>query len=221
MLDQEFVFDELGRHGITFFTGVPDSHLNDFCNYVLFNHPDRNVIAANEGNAIGIASGHYFATREIPLVYMQNSGLGNAVNPLISLANKQVYSVPMILLIGWRGQPGTGDWAQHELQGEITTPLLELMNIPYRILLDNPDDFTAALTNAVAYCKENRKAYGLIVPNGVMNGLKANIIDSSYPMSREEAIEIILDTMPPDTLYSATTGRATRELFFLRRSDRS
>lgn len=123
----------------------------------------------------------------------------------------------MILLIGWRGQPGTGDWAQHELQGEITTPLLELMNIPYRILLDNPDDFTAALTNAVAYCKENRKAYGLIVPNGVMNGLKANIIDSSYPMSREEAIEIILDTMPPDTLYSATTGRATRELFFLRR----
>ncbi len=217
MLDQKIVFDELRKHGITFFTGVPDSQLNDFCNYALFNHPDRNVIAANEGNAIGIASGYFFATREIPLVYMQNSGLGNAVNPLVSLANEQVYSVPMILLIGWRGQPGTGDWVQHKLQGEMTPQLLELMNIPYRIISDDPDDFISTLTNAVAYCRENRKAYALIVPKGVMNGKKTNIKDAGYPMSREEAIEIILDSMPCDTLYSATTGRATRELFFLRR----
>ena len=117
MLDQRLVFDVLRKQGVTFFTGVPDSYLNGFCNYALNNFPSRNIIAANEGNAVGIAAGHYFASKEIPLVYLQNSGMGNIVNPLASLVDEHVYSVPMILLIGWRGQPGTGDWPQHELQG--------------------------------------------------------------------------------------------------------
>ena len=90
MLNQERVFDVLAKHGVTFFTGVPDSYLNGFCNYALNNCGSRNIIAANEGNAVGIASGHYFATKEIPLVYMQNSGIGNMVNPVTSLANEKV-----------------------------------------------------------------------------------------------------------------------------------
>ena len=100
MLDQERIFEKLCNCGVTFFTGVPDSYLNGFCNYALKHFPEKNIIAANEGNAIGIAAGHYFATKELPLVYMQNSGMGNMINPLVSLVDEHVYSVPMLLLIG-------------------------------------------------------------------------------------------------------------------------
>ena len=217
MLDQKYIIEELSKNGVDFFTGVPDSYLNGFCNYILQNMPERNIIAANEGNAVGIAAGHYFSTKEIPLVYMQNSGMGNAVNPLASLADEHVYSVPMLLLIGWRGQPGTGDWPQHELQGEITEPLLDIMNIPYIVLEDDNEKAADAIASAVSYARENRKPYALIAPKGVMAGEKMNNKDAVYPMSREEAIEVILDHMPKNTVYSATTGRATRELFFLRK----
>lgn len=218
MLDQNRVFEELKRNGIDFFTGVPDSYLNGFCNYALSRFPERNVIAANEGNAVGIAAGHYFATGEIPLVYMQNSGMGNAVNPLASLADKEVYAVPMLLLIGWRGQGNTEPkHPQHKLQGEITPGLLELMHIPYTVLTDDDAAFAETAEKAARYCRETRQPYGLIAPKGVMaDPDKPNNRDDLYPMSREETMEVILDNMPADTVYSATTGRATRELFFLR-----
>lgn len=218
MLDQERVFETLRENGVTFFTGVPDSYLNGFCNYALARFPERNIIAANEGNAVGIACGHYFATKEIPLVYMQNSGEGNVINPLASLADKEVYAVPMILLIGWRGQGNTEpNHPQHKLQGEITTGLLDVMHIPYTVLEDDDDKFRETVEKAAEYCRKTRQPYGLIAPKGVMaDPDKPNNVDDTYPMSREEAIEIILDEMPEDTIYSATTGRATRELFFLR-----
>jgi len=218
MLEQEKVFKTLADNGITFFTGVPDSYLNGFCNYALANCGEQNIIAANEGNAIGIAAGHYFATKKIPLVYMQNSGMGNCVNPLASLVDKDVYAVPMLLLIGWRGQGNTEpNHPQHKLQGEITLEMLEMMHIPYSILTDRDDDFDAVIKNAVKYCTQTRQPYGLIAPKGVMAAAdKPNNRDASYPLSREEAIELILAHMPRDTVYTATTGRATRELFFLR-----
>lgn len=218
MLNQKQVFEILAQHGVTFFTGVPDSYLNGFCNYALANFPEQNIIAANEGNAVGIASGHYFATEEIPLVYMQNSGMGNVINPLASLVDKDVYAVPMLLLIGWRGQGNTEpNHPQHKLQGEITPGLLDVMHIPYSILTDDDADFKAVIEKAAAYCRKSRQPYALIAPKGVMAASeKANNVDAVYPMSREEAIEVILDAMPADTIYSATTGRATRELFFLR-----
>lgn len=219
MLNQENVYKILEKNGVNFFTGVPDSYLNGFCNYILKNADSKkNVIAANEGNAIGIASGHYFATKSIPLVYMQNSGMGNAVNPLASLVDEQVYAVPMLLLIGWRGQGNSEPkHPQHKLQGEITPGLLELMHIPYTILDDNDETFAETIAKAVQYCQEKRQPYGLIAPKGVMaDPDKPNNKDDVYPMCREEAIEVILDCMPENTIYSATTGRATRELFFLR-----
>ncbi len=218
MLNQDKVFQALADNGVSYFTGVPDSYLNGFCNYALANCGDRNVIAANEGNAVGIAAGHYFASGEIPLVYMQNSGEGNAVNPLASMADKAVYAVPMLLLIGWRGQGGTEpNHPQHKLQGEITTSLLDIMHIPYTVLEDDDAQFAVTVEKAVQYCRETRQPYGLIAPKGVMaDPDKPNNVDAVYPMSREEAIEVILDHMPADTIYSATTGRATRELFFLR-----
>ena len=218
MLDQKLVFEELANHGVNFFTGVPDSYLNGFCNYALANCGNRNIIAANEGNAVGIAAGYYFASKEIPLVYMQNSGLGNTINPLASLVDKDVYAVPMLLLIGWRGQGNSEpNHPQHKLQGEITPKILDVMHIPYSVLSDDDTEFAAIIEKAVSYCRETRQPYGLIAPKGVMaDPDKPNNKDAVYPMSREEAIEVILDHMPEDTIYSATTGRATRELFFLR-----
>lgn len=217
MLDQAKIYNLLVENGVSFFTGVPDSYLNGFCNYILKNAPEnRNIIAANEGNAIGIAAGHYIATSEVPLVYMQNSGLGNTINPLASLCDENVYSIPVILLIGWRGQPDTGDWAQHKLQGEITTELLEVMHIPYDILEDDYEKSSEMILKAIKEARTTRKPYGLVAPKGVMAGEKLNNKDDIYPLSREEAIEIVLNELPENTIYSATTGRATRELFFLR-----
>lgn len=218
MLNQFRVFEILERHGVSFFTGVPDSYLNGFCNHALAYCGQRNIIAANEGNAVGIAAGHYFASREIPLVYMQNSGMGNALNPLASLVDKHVYAVPMLLLIGWRGQGDSEpNHPQHKLQGEITPGLLDVMHIPFAVLTDDEKDFEHVIEAAVAYSADKRAPYGLIAPKGVMaDPDKPNNVDASYPMSREEAIEVILDHMPANTIYSATTGRATRELFFLR-----
>ena len=218
MLDQKIVFEALTKHGVTYFTGVPDSYLNGFCNYALENCGERNIIAANEGNAVAIAVGHYLATKEISLVYMQNSGEGNVVNPLASLADRNVYAVPMLLLIGWRGQGNSEPkHPQHKLQGEITTTLMDLLHIPYTVLEDDNRKFEEIVAKAVQYCAETRGIYAFIAPKGVMAELdKPNNVDNSYPLSREKAIEIILDHMPVDTIYSATTGRATRELFFLR-----
>ena len=189
MLDQKFVFDKLAECGVTFYTGVPDSHLNGFCNWALAHAGERNVIAANEGNAVGIAAGHYIAGGGIPLVYMQNSGMGNTVNPLVSLADGDVYAIPMILLIGWRGEPGTGDHPQHKKQGEITPKLLDVMGIPYTILEDDEEHFAKAVETAVRVCREERKSYAFIAPKGVMAAAdKPNNVDDTYPMSREEAI---------------------------------
>lgn len=218
MLDQKKVFEVLRQYGVSYFTGVPDSYLNGFCNYALANCGDRNVITANEGNAVALAAGHYLATQEIPLVYMQNSGEGNAINPLVSLADRDVYAVPMLLLIGWRGQGNTEpDHPQHKLQGEITTSLLDILHIPYTILTDDNSEFEKIVENSVRYCTETRGIYAFVAPKGVMaDPDKPNNVDATYPMSREEAIEVILDHMPEDTIYSATTGRATREMFFLR-----
>ncbi|MBP5468663.1 MAG: phosphonopyruvate decarboxylase, partial [Candidatus Riflebacteria bacterium] len=217
MLDQAKIYNLFVENGVSFFTGVPDSYLNGFCNYILKNAPaNKNIIAANEGNAIGIAAGHYIATKEVPLVYMQNSGLGNTINPLASLCDENVYKIPVILLIGWRGQPDTKDHPQHELQGIITPKLLDVMNIPYFVLEDDYEKSSEMIIKAINEAKTSRKSYALIAPKGVMAGEKLNNKDDTYPLSREEAIEIVLNEMPKDTIYSATTGRATRELFFLR-----
>lgn len=218
MLDQEKVFDTLKKNNVNFFVGVPDSYLNGFCNYALANCGRNNIIAANEGNAVGIAAGHYFATKEIPLVYLQNSGMGITINPLVSLADKDVYAVPMLILVGWRGQGNSEpNHPQHKLQGEITPGTFDLLHIPYTVLSDDNDSFADTIEKAMKYCTETRQPYGLIAPKGVMAAAdKPNNKDAVYPMSREEAIEVILDHMPEDTIFSATTGRATRELFFLR-----
>lgn len=213
MINCQSLIVDLKALGLSFFTGVPDSLLNDFCLTLEANCGENNIIAANEGNAIGIATGHYLATGNIPVVYMQNSGIGNAMNPLISLTHNNVYSIPMILVIGWRGDPEIKDHAQHKKQGELTTVLMDDMDIPYRIL----DDEAKVLNNfkwALGEATHLESPVALIVKKGILSKSKK---ENPYPdegemMNREDAMDVVFDQMPDDTVFYATTGRATREL---------
>lgn len=199
--------------GVSFFTGVPDSLLNDFCLYMVNNIPDgQHVMAANEGNAVAIAAGHYLATGDVPIVYMQNSGIGNATNPLLSLTHNCVYGIPMILVIGWRGDPAITDHAQHKKQGELTPVLMEDMDIPYEIL-DNENTVIQKFEWAVKKAKEISSPVALIAKKAI---LTEKVKKQSYPesilMNREEAISAVIDVIGGDAVYLGTTGRATREL---------
>lgn len=213
-------YDELTKNNIEFFTGVPDSLLKSFCAYIKDNvDNEKNIIAANEGNAIALAAGYYLSTGKFGLVYMQNSGLGNSINPLVSLADKLVYSIPMLLLVGWRGEPGTKDEPQHEKQGIITTELLDTLEIPYEVLSENTnnEEMKAKIKEAYKYMKENSEPYALVIKKGTFNEykLKNNPI-SNFQMTREEAIEIIISKMKENAVIVSTTGMSSRELFELR-----
>lgn len=138
MITPHFFINALARNDISFFTGVPDSLLKNICAYITDNiTPTNNIIAANEGGAMGLAAGYHLATGKIPVVYMQNSGEGNIVNPLLSLTDKDVYNIPVLLLIGWRGEPGKHDEPQHVKQGKVTLSLLDTMglNMPSFLML--------------------------------------------------------------------------------------
>lgn len=202
--------------GVDFVTGVPDSLLNDFCCYIEENlDPKRHIIAANEGNAIAIACGYHLATGGIPMVYMQNSGLGNAMNPLISLTHPEVYAIPMILLIGWRGDPAIKDHVQHKVQGALTPITLENLEIPYFILDNDQEDAFHKTKLAYDTANESGSTVALIVKKRVLErGEKDSSLKPSneLPLSREEAISTILEIMPSDAIYVASTGRITREL---------
>ena len=135
MVDPQEFYLSLQKNDINFFSGVPDSLLKDICAYISDNSTeDNHKITANEGSAIGLSIGYFLATNKLPFVYMQNSGIGNAINPLISLADKLVYSIPILLMIGWRGEPGVKDEPQHIKQGIITEKLLDVLSIPYEII---------------------------------------------------------------------------------------
>ncbi|WP_418696790.1 phosphonopyruvate decarboxylase [Bacteroides sp.] len=214
MVNQEYLFQKLADLGIDFFTGVPDSLLNDFCLYALsYCDKQHHIIAANEGNAVSIAAGYYLGTGKIPIVYMQNSGIGNAMNPLLSLTHQDVYSIPMILVIGWRGDPSVKDHVQHKRQGELSTALMDDMNIPYTIL-DKDETVAEHFEWAAKTASEISAPVALIAKKGILSKAEK---DSNYPeegelMNREDAIDVVFNALPSTTIYSATTGRATREL---------
>jgi phosphonopyruvate decarboxylase len=208
--------EAIEKHGVGFFTGVPDSLLRDFTAYVTMNYPpESHVIAANEGNAVALASGHYLATGNPAVVYMQNSGIGNAVNPLQSLADELVYSIPMLLVIGWRGEPGKKkDEPQHAKQGQTTLSLLEAMGISYELINSDLEDFQPKIDNIMAEMNRTSSPVALVVSAGTFS--KYNLaIDTgdSFPQSREEAITAIVESLEPDDLVVSTTGMASRELF--------
>ena len=204
----------LNEAGIEFFTGVPDSLLKSFCAYVTDNCGENHVIAANEGGAVGLAAGHYLATGRPALVYMQNSGQGNAVNPLCSLADPDVYSIPMVLLVGWRGEPGVKDEPQHVKQGKVTVSLFETLGIPTEVL---PDDEVAALdvTRKMVECaKVESRPVALIVRKGLFAEYKLqNKKPDIAELPREQAIEGVLKSLPRDAVVVSTTGMISREVY--------
>ncbi len=213
MINQAQLFEALDKLGVKFFTGVPDSLLNDFCLYLVNNIPyGQHVMAANEGNAIAIAAGNYMATGNIPVVYMQNSGIGNATNPLLSLTHDCVYGIPMILVIGWRGDPSINDHAQHKKQGELTPVLMSDMDIPYEIL-DDDDTVVDKFTWAVNKAKEISAPVALIAKKAILTQKeKKQTYADSKLMNREEAVAAVVDVLGEDAIYLGTTGRATREV---------
>lgn len=167
MLRCEDIFHCLSKNGIRFYCGVPDSVLKEFCSHLCAHVSlQKHIIAANEGGAIALAAGYHLASGTVPLVYMQNAGLGNAVNPLTSLVNKEVYGIPMILLIGWRGEPNTNDEPQHAKEGESLLPMFEVLGIPYAILPDTIKEAGMAVAKAVRVAKKQSAPYALVVKRG-------------------------------------------------------
>lgn len=219
MINLPAFYEHLRNEGVEFITGVPDTLLNDFCLGLDTAWPKHHVIAANEGNAVALAAGYHVASNTVPLVYMQNSGMGNAMNPLISLTGAAVYSIPLVLLIGWRGEPGSGDWPQHQCQGELSPVLLDALNIPYRILDPNESEVLESATWAIKTARETSRPTALLVRKGVLALKEKAGFDAEsqkYSVSREEAIRTILASAPDDTVYVASTGRITRELHAIR-----
>ena len=220
MISPKYFYDSLIANGTDFFAGVPDSLLKNFCAYITDNAPaDKHIISANEGSATALATGYHFATGKIPLIYMQNSGEGNMINPLLSIVDPDVYSVPMMIVIGWRGEPGVHDEPQHIKQGKVTCDLLDAMKIPYSILgADNCNKcLDKALAKAYEYIKANNAPYALVIKKGTFEDYALqNNTTVEADMSREEAIEKIMLSAPETAAFVSTTGMASRELYELR-----
>lgn len=218
MIQPKAFFDVLNKNNINFFAGVPDSLLKDFCAYIKDNvDENRNIIAANEGNAIALAAGHYLATGEIGLVYMQNSGLGNATNPLLSLVDPMVYNIPVLLLIGWRGELGRNDEPQHVKQGKVTLGLLEAMEIRYKILPEDETDMEDAVREVANYMAKTKNPYALVVSKNTFSGYKLrSIAETEYELNREDALRHIISNIGGNNVIVSTTGKTSRELFELR-----
>ena len=215
MVDPYEFVDCLKRNGVEFFTGVPDSLLKELCSCMAHtSRPGQHVIAANEGGAVALALGYHLATRKIPLVYLQNSGLGNVVNPLLSLVDEDVYSVPMLLVIGWRGEPGVHDEPQHKKQGRVMLPMLDAMEIPYSVLGADVDHAEPIVKDAVAHVRKNSGPFALVIKKGAFAPYTAPPLKKTdYPLSREEAIQQVIDVLEARDVVVSTTGMPSREVY--------
>jgi phosphonopyruvate decarboxylase len=203
--------------GIQAFYGVPDSTLSSFGFCLQDGAGSDHVIAANEGNAVGLAIGHYLGTRQPALVYLQNSGLGNAINPLVSLADPQILGIPVVLLIGWRGRPEVPDEPQHLVQGAVTEELLRTLGIPFDVL--SPGAAPDQIRQAVEQAKRRPGPAALLVPPGLLENYSPPAGPDEQPlMSREEAIKVIISQLQPSDAVIATTGKISRELYEYRRA---
>ena len=215
MLDCAATYSLIRDQGLRFFTGVPDSLLKDFCAYVSEHaSSDDHVIAANEGNATALALGHFLGTGEPAVVYMQNSGTGNAVNPLLSLADPEVYSIPMLLVIGWRGEPGVKDEPQHVKQGRRMTELLDSMELPWFLLPREMADADRVISEAVQTMRQRMGPVAILVRTKTFKPYKlTSEIVTTFPMNREAAVKIIVRQLGQDDLIVSTTGKTSRELY--------
>lgn len=206
-----------------FFTGVPDSQLKALCNYLIATYGVNginHIIAANEGNAVGLAAGYHLATSKVPVVYLQNSGQGNIVNPVMSLMNNRVYAIPCIFVIGWRGEPGIHDEPQHVCQGEVTCKLLDDMNIVYMIVDKETtiDDVKIKMEEFNEVLKDGRQV-AFVIKKGALQFDGKVKYENNNTMLREDIIKHIVRVSGEDAIVS-TTGKASRELFEIREENK-
>ncbi len=201
-----------------FYTGVPDSQLKELCNELMRKEGigKRHLIAANEGNCVGLAAGYYLATGEVPVVYLQNSGLGNIVNPSVSLLHPKVYGIPCIFVVGWRGEPGVHDEPQHIYQGEITETLLRDLDMEYMIITQEttPQEIADAMENFDRLLAQG-KSVAFLVKKAAFESVGRFDYRNGNLLIRENVIEKIVDAAGDDLIIS-TTGKASRELFEIR-----
>ena len=214
MIRPEFFIEALKERGIDCFAGVPDSLLKNICAYIT-DHFDaaHDIIAANEGAAVGLAAGHYLATGKPACVYMQNSGEGNIINPLASLTDQEVYNIPVLLLIGWRGKPGVHDEPQHVKQGKVTTGLLNVMGVNYEILSKEEEKVAKQIEKA-ANALANKAAFALVIEKDTFEDYQLQKVEvNNLTMSREEAIQTVAAAIGERDCIVSTTGMISRELF--------
>ena len=214
MIRPSFFYERLRNYGIDFYAGVPDSLLKNLCAYIT-DHADanHNIIAANEGGAVGLAAGHYLATGQPACVYMQNSGEGNIINPLASLTDPEVYNIPVLLLIGWRGRPGVHDEPQHVKQGKVTTGLLNTMGINFDVLSKEENKAEKQIAKAIK-ALQNKEVYALVIEKDTFEDyMLQNVEKNDLTMSREEAIQTVAAVLGEKDCIVSTTGMISRELF--------
>jgi len=209
--------------GADFYAGVPDSLLSPFVDFIVdkYGISSRHIVAANEGAAVGLAAGHYLATSAPAVVYMQNSGIGNAVNPICSLLHTDVYAIPVVFVIGWRGEPGTKDEPQHVFQGKSTLEMLDCLEIPYVIISKETDDNALSLSVDVfkGHISNGQSVAFVVCKDSLSNDKKTDKKTSYIPaakMSREHALDIVLQESGGDDVFICTTGKLSREVFELR-----
>ena len=202
--------------GSDFYTGVPDSQLKALCNYLIATYgidPHHHVIAANEGNCTALAAGYHLATGKIPVVYLQNSGEGNIINPVASLLNDKVYAIPVVFIIGWRGEPGTHDEPQHIYQGEVTIRLLEDMGIAAHVIgKDTSDEEIAEVMKDFRKVLATGKDVAFVIRKGALTDAPQVVYKNQNQMIREEIIQHIIKVSGDDPII-CTTGKASRELY--------
>ena len=216
MVRPAFFYDILKQNDVDFYAGVPDSVLKNLCAYITDHAEEKNnIIAANEGGAMGIAAGYHLATGRIPVVYMQNSGEGNTINPLASLTDKEVYNIPVLLIIGWRGMPGVHDEPQHIKQGKVTLSLLDTMGIKYEVLSKEEDVVAGQVRCAVDYIRKTNEVYALVIEKDTFEKyqLANNDAHTELTLSREEAIQTVAAAIGEKDIIVSTTGMISRELF--------
>lgn len=219
MINPDDFINALVARGLTFFSGVPDSLLKELCLTLNAHHELSHFTACNEGAATGMAIGHHLATGRIPVVYMQNSGLGNIVNPVCSLASADVYGIPLLFIIGWRGEvlpdgEQLHDEPQHVMQGRVTLAQLEVLGIPYHVLDGDQHFPTEAFDMLLEQSRQRQHPVALVIRKNTFaaSGRKQSTIDSALPL-REEAVSTCLDALPTNVPIVSTTGMLSRELY--------
>jgi len=205
----------LKKNKSEFFTGVPDSVLEELSIFLKKKNKKKHIIATNEGSAVSIGIGYYLSTRKIPCVYMQNSGLSNALNPLISIAHQKVYSIPLILIIGWRGSPNIKDEPQHEVKGKITQQILKLLDIKYTIIRKRND--LKKFDKQIKKAKKNKSIVACLIEKGTLTTSNNKVKKDSYhKISKEIFFKTLLEIIGTETKIISSTGYNSRELMYVR-----